>query len=150
MDKKEEKYIPFIKTEMVREKNAVYHGEISSPKDAAGFALQYFGNAPKEMAAVLSLDAKNQPVAFEIVSIGLLSACMIGMPEVFRHAILACADSILCFHNHPSSRTEPSVEDIRATRKLKEAGQILGIKLLDHIIVGSGGKYTSLKEAGYI
>lgn len=150
MNRNEDTYISIIKTEMVREKEVFYRGEITNPKDAAEFALQFLGNATRETVAVLSLDAQCRPVAFEIVSVGLLSRCTVGMPEVFRHAILACADAILCFHNHPSAKTEPSMEDIRATKKLKESGKLLGIRLLDHIIVGDGGHYTSLKEAGYI
>ena len=114
------------------------------------FAENFFRNSTREMLVVVSLDAQKRPVAAEVVSVGLLSSCMVGIPEVFRHAILVCADALLCFHNHPSSSLTPSTEDIRVTKRLKEAGELLGIRLLDHIIIGGDGSYVSLNEKGYL
>ena len=150
MEQKERNYISVIKTEMVKEKELIYNGRLTDPEAAAAFAGHFFKNATREMLVVVSLDAKKMPIAAEVVSVGLLSSCMVGMPEVFRHAITACADALLCFHNHPSSSMAPSAEDIRATRRMKEAGELLGIRLLDHIILGDGGAYVSLQREGYL
>ena len=145
-----ENYVSVIKTEMVKEKDVLYSGVFTNPKEAAAFAEGFFRNSTREMLVVVSLDAQKRPVAAEVVSVGLLSSCMVGIPEVFRHAILVCADALLCFHNHPSSSLTPSTEDIRVTKRLKEAGELLGIRLLDHIIIGGDGSYVSLNEKGYL
>lgn len=150
MEQKEWDYISVIKTEMIKEKEMIYNGRFTDPEAAAAFAGHFFKNATREMLVVVSLDAKKTPIAAEVVSVGLLSSCMVGTPEVFRHAILACADALLCFHNHPSSSLTPSAEDIRVTKRLKEAGELLGIRLLDHIILGDGGAYVSLQREGYL
>lgn len=147
---KREGCVAVVRTEMIKEKAAFYKGNMADPAAAAVFAGQFFKNATRETVVVASLDAQNRPVAVEVVSVGLLSSCVVGMPEVFRHAILACAASIICFHNHPSSGVEPSGDDIRTTKRLQEAGRLLGIRLLDHIIVGEGGCYVSMKENGYL
>lgn len=104
----------------------------------------------REIFAVVSLDTQNRPISAEVVSIGQLSSCQVGIPEVFRHAILACAAFIICFHNHPASGMEASGDDLRVTKRMKGSGELLGIKLLDHIIVGDAGSYLSLKEEGYL
>ena len=149
-ENKEWNYVSVIKTEMVKEKDVLYSGVFTNPKEAAAFAEGFFRKSTREMLVVVSLDAQKRPVAAEVVSVGLLSSCMVGIPEVFRHAILACADALLCFHNHPSSSLTPSTEDIRVTKRLKEAGELLGIRLLDHIIIGGDGSYVSLNEKGYL
>ena len=81
----------------------------------------------------------------EIVSVGTLNACLVEMREVFKHAILNNAAGIVCFHNHPSGDAEPSREDRLMTEKLRAAGELLGIPLVDHIIV-TEEQYYSFKE----
>lgn len=81
----------------------------------------------------------------EIVSVGTLNVCLVEMREVFKHAILNNAAGIVCFHNHPSGDAEPSREDRLMTEKLKAAGELLGIPMLDHIIV-TEEQYYSFKE----
>jgi len=82
------------------------------------------------------------------VSIGSLDASIVHPREVYKVAILANSSSIIVCHNHPSGDPTPSREDINVTKMLKEAGELLGIPVLDHIIVGSEGAYYSLKERG--
>ncbi len=98
-----------------------------------------FGNLalePVEVFRVLFLDSKNRMLCFEDVARGTLTSCLVHPREVFSSAVrLRCA-SIITIHNHPSGAQEPSKEDIQITRRLKEAGKILGIRLLDHIIIG--------------
>ena len=78
-----------------------------------------------------------------------LNKAIVHPREVFKTAILSNAASIMAFHNHPSGETTPSQQDIQLTNRLYEAGELLGIKLLDHLIIGDG-TFTSLKEKGYL
>ena len=84
-----------------------------------------------------------------MVSVGTLNKASVHPREVFKTAILSNAASIMAFHNHPSGETTPSQQDIQLTNRLYEAGELLGIKLLDHLIIGDG-TFTSLKEKGYL
>ncbi len=90
----------------------------------------------KEVFVVFHLNTANLIISREIVSIGILNACIIHPREIFRTAIMRNANSIVVAHNHPSGELEPSTEDVKITMQLKKAGDIIGIKLLDHIIVG--------------
>lgn len=148
--KEVQNYISIIRTESVKEGNLPIENNLSNPRDAAAAASHFFRHDMKEKLVVVSLDARNHPLAIEQVAVGTLNQCLVGVPEVFRHAVVSCATSIICLHNHPSGDTTPSAEDITVTKKLNEAGKILGIKLLDHIIVGENGNYTSIKELGLL
>ncbi len=90
---------------------------------------------PGYVFAVIGLDIKNKPTFLNIVSIGQLNAAGIDMRELFKPAILSNSSAIIVAHNHPSGTTDASPEDVRITEKIKNAGKMLGIKLLDHIIV---------------
>ena len=98
---------------------------------------------------VLCLDSKNQPTTLHSVSLGNLNSAPVHPREVFKTAILGNANAIILSHNHPSGDPTPSQEDLDITRRLREAGNILGIEVLDHIILGGGTEsYVSLKEQG--
>ena len=141
-------YLTVVKTQFVREGEIAYTGRFSDAKEAAKVARKLLGNADRELFLVLSLDAKNQPLAIEVAAIGTIDRCLVGMPEIFRHAILACAVSIICFHNHPSGNCVASPSDQRVTERIAQAGELLGIPLLDHIILGEKDTYTSMAESG--
>ena len=102
----------------------------------------------REHFVVLLLDIKNKVIGINTVSIGNLDSSIAHPREVFKPAILSNAGSILLAHNHPSGDPTPSREDIEITHRLVNAGNILGINVLDHIIIGDG--YRSLKEAGHM
>ena len=102
----------------------------------------------KEHFIVLHLDGKNKIACFDRVSVGSLNQCIVHPREVFKTACLSSAAAILLVHNHPSGDTTPSREDLEITRRLKEAGELLGIKVLDHIIIGDS--YLSFVERGII
>jgi DNA repair protein RadC len=102
----------------------------------------------KEHFIALHLDAKNKILCIDRVSAGTLTGSFIHPREVLKTALLSSAASLLLIHNHPSGDPTPSREDIAVTEKLKGAGDIMGIPILDHIIIGDG--YVSLKEKGYI
>lgn len=97
----------------------------------------------------LFLNSKNHIIAQETLSMGSLNASIVHPREVFRAAIKCSSASIVCAHNHPSGDPTPSPEDIQITKRLIEAGAIVGIDVLDHIIIGDG-TYVSLKEKGLV
>lgn len=99
----------------------------------------------KEYFKAIFLDTKNQVLQVKDISIGSLNASIVHPRELFKGAIRVSSASIILVHNHPSGDPSPSPEDIEITKRLWEAGQILGIKILDHIIIGDN-KYVSLKE----
>lgn len=98
--------------------------------------MQEFLTWDKEVLVVFCLDPTNRIISREIVSVGIADASLVHPREVFRKAILSNAISIAISHNHPSGSPYPSDADIKVTNKLKESGILLGIKLLDHVIVG--------------
>jgi DNA repair protein RadC len=97
---------------------------------------------------MLSLNTKNKVIALHVVHIGSVNASIVHPRDIFQLAILDNATSIAIAHNHPSGDTTPSEEDINVTNRINEAGKLMGIELLDHIILGDS--YLSLKEKGYL
>jgi len=120
---------------------------IRSPQSAAGLLMEDMRYLQKEHFVCLFLNTKNVVIAKETLSIGSLNATIVHPREVFRAAIKRNSASIICAHNHPSGDPTPSSEDIALTRRLCEAGEIVGIDVLDHLIIGDG-RYVSLKEKG--
>jgi len=106
-------------------------------------------DADQEHFVILALNKANQINGFKVVHSGGLSQSLVDPATVFRFALLFGASAIIAVHNHPSGRTEPSQEDRAITNKLTECGKILGVILLDHIIVASGGHF-SFREAGIL
>lgn len=100
-----------------------------------------------EKFGILTLTTKNSVAGVHVLSTGNLNSAIVHPREVFKAAILNNAASIVCFHNHPSGDPEPSQVDISLTRRLVEAGELMGIEVLDHVIVGEG-RFVSLKEKG--
>jgi len=151
MDKKAAKRVNIVSLKMVRESSFLYGNRvINSPADAAEMVGPFIEDSPNEFVILVALDTKNRPNLLTTIGVGTLNCCLIHPREIYKLALLANAHSIIIFHNHPSSDTNPSVEDIEITRRLQEAGTLLGVELTDHIILGSGGKYTSLKEKGIL
>ena len=103
----------------------------------------------KEHFKIAILDTKNQIISIENISIGNLNASIVHPREVFNIAIKRSANSIILVHNHPSGDPTPSTEDINITHRLIDAGNIIGIKVLDHIIIGDN-KYISFKQKNII
>lgn len=103
----------------------------------------------EELLVLCTLDTKNKVTGLFTVSQGSLCSSIVHPREIFKRALLQNSASIMLFHNHPSGDPNPSREDINITLRIKEAGEIIGIKLLDHIIVGNDS-YISLKEKALI
>ncbi|MBS4535873.1 DNA repair protein RadC [Clostridium sp. D2Q-14] len=123
--------------------------KISSPKDISDFMMEEMKDYKKEFFRTIMLDTKNNVICYEDISVGSLNSSIVHPREVFNRAIRRSSASIILVHNHPSGDPKPSMEDINITRRLIEAGQIIGIRVLDHIIVGNK-KYVSLKEEDII
>lgn len=150
MAKSKNKRVNIVSISLVRESSVLYSGRtINSPEQGVTLVKPYLENSDREKLIVVGLDTKNQPTFLETVSIGTLNSSMVHPREVFKSAILGNSASILMFHNHPSGDMEPSKDDISITKRIVEAGKILGINLIDHIIIGNN-KFKSLREQGYI
>jgi DNA repair protein RadC len=121
---------------------------ISSPADVDGLLRGRIANLDRENFVVVLLNTKNEVLGFPTVSVGTLSASLVHPREVFKPAIRASAAGVVLAHNHPSGRVGPSREDREVTGRLKEASEIIGIDVLDHVILGDG--YFSMKEHGIL
>lgn len=119
---------------------------VSSPQKAAAFLRRIFPDNVREHFAVLLLDARNEVTAYFVVATGTASSCPVGVREVFQAAVMAGAISIIAAHNHPTGNPSPSEEDKAITRRLVEAGTLLGIPLADHLIVGQESFYSFFEE----
>ena len=122
---------------------------ISSPGDVHGLLQRQLAFQDREIFAIVILDSRHQVLGVNTVSIGSVSASIVHPRECFKPAILMGAASIILAHNHPSGDATPSREDIELTRRLRDAGEILGIEVLDHLIIADG-QFLSLKEQGLL
>lgn len=122
---------------------------VKSPDDVSKLLMEDLRHLRKEVFKVILLDTKNHVLKSVNISVGSLNASIVHPREVFSEAVKAGCSSILLAHNHPSGDPEPSCEDIQTTNRLVNAGNIMGIKVLDHIIIGNG-RYVSFKEKGLL
>ncbi|WP_308415522.1 JAB domain-containing protein [Sporanaerobium hydrogeniformans] len=142
------KRVDIVQVKMVKEGSVLYSARrIQSTSDADELVRQFLDELDREAMIVVALNTKSEPTCLQVISIGSLSASIVHPREVFKVAILSNAYSILLAHNHPSGDTTPSQEDIKLTKRIKNASDIMGISLLDHLIIGSDG-YYSFKENG--
>ncbi|WP_438316061.1 JAB domain-containing protein [Sporosarcina sp. FA9] len=155
MVKEEGRHVPakrvdIVSLRLVKESSLLYKDRaIRSPEDGYNLFKQFLGELDREYFVVMCLDVKNQPTAINICHIGSLNASIVHPREVMKTAILSNSASILVAHNHPSGQPEPSPEDIDVTKRLAEAGKIMGIELIDHLIIGED-RFISLKEKGFM
>jgi len=122
---------------------------IRCPEDGVDIAQKFIGDDDREVFFVMCLNTKNHVIAVHRAHVGSLNASVVHPRETFKAAILNNAASIIVSHQHPSGDSSPSQEDIHVTKRLKDAGQMIGIEVLDHLIVGRN-QFTSLKEKGYV
>src|SRR5699024_8011143 len=109
---------------------------IRSPEDGAEYVMEEMRSLNQEHLVALFLNTKNQIIHHQTIFIGSLNASIVHPREIFREAVKRSAASIICAHNHPSGDPSPSQEDIHVTRRLVEAGKVMGIELLDHLVIG--------------
>ena len=137
----------------VKEDTGIYEVDskiVRQPANAAEIiqAVLNLQDEAQEVFGILTLNTKNAVAGVHVISIGSLGSTIVHPREVFKAAMLNNAASIVLFHNHPSGDTTPSAEDIGMTKRITEIGELMGIPVLDHVVIGDG--YTSLKERGLI
>ena len=147
------KNITRYRLELVKEQTARYEcpNQLISPSDVAKLLNDIFmlNRATEEKMVMVCLDVKCRPIGVFEISVGNLSSSIVHPREIFKRAILANAYSIIIAHNHPSNDGTASNEDILITKRINEAGKLMGINLLDHLIITYDSHY-SLKEQGYL
>lgn len=144
------KRVDIVSLRLVKESSLLYKDRsIKSPQDGYNLFKQFLGELDREYFVVMCLDVKNQPTAINVCHIGSLNSSIVHPREVMKTAILSNSCSVIVCHNHPSGNPSPSPEDISVTDRLKEAGELMGIDLLDHLIIGEND-FVSLKEKGYL
>ena len=139
----------FYHIKLVREGRPAYSELITTPVDAVAFFRKKIAMSVQERFAALFLNARNVPIGWQEVSRGSVSASIVHPREVFLPAISLVASSLILAHNHPSGDPMPSQDDVDLTRRLKSAGEILGIEILDHLII-TDLDHVSLKERGLL
>ena len=120
---------------------------VNCPEDVVNLLSAEMSALEQEHLRVLLLNTRNEVTGIEEIYIGNVNSSVVRPAEVFRPGIRANATSILAVHNHPSGDPTPSGADVSITRDLVEAGTLLGMELLDHIVIGNGQRYVSMKEA---
>lgn len=120
---------------------------LTSPRDTAAYLLPQFGAATVEQFGIVLLDTKHRVLRLKIISIGSLDTTIVHPREVFREAASASAAALVLFHNHPSGDPTPSADDLALTTRMVEAGRIMGIDVVDHVVLADQ-RYCSLVESG--
>lgn len=122
--------------------------QINNPKDAADFMMGKMEHLTQEKFIALFLNSKNIIIKQKTIFMGTLNSAIVHPREIYSEAVKCASNAIIVLHNHPSGDTTPSLEDIKTTDRLRECGDILGIQLLDHVIIGDH-TYLSMVEEGY-
>ena len=120
---------------------------LTAPQSVADYYMQDMRHLTREQVLLIMMDSKNRIIKDLVISEGTVNTSIMPIREVFVHAVKYEAVNIILLHNHPSGDPTPSAEDIRVTKKIAEAGSLIGILLMDHIILGDN-RYISLKEQG--
>jgi len=120
-----------------------------TPDESARYLLPRYGLRPVETFGLLALDVRHRLKHETVVSVGCLTSSLVHPREVFQEAVVCRAAALILFHNHPSGDPEPSAEDVSLTRRLSAAGELMGIEILDHLVLGAG-RYVSLKQRGIL
>lgn len=140
---------PVFSVRLVRERS-IDAGQYGSPVDAARLFCRYLDGCDREHFAVALLTVQHQLIGLHTAHVGDLTSCIASPRDVFKVALLANAASIIVAHNHPSGGLEPSSADVHVTRQLHQAGRLMDVPLLDSLVIGFGGAYTSLAERGLL
>lgn len=136
---------------LVKEPSLYSTKEVTSPEAVMEVVAGELKNYDREVFAVLNLKTNGKPINLHICSVGTLDAAMINPREAFKAIILSNAAAFICIHNHPSGNCEPSQADIAVTERLVKCGELMGIKMLDHIIIaGETGEQTSFLREGLL
>jgi DNA repair protein RadC len=118
----------------------------NTPGSAARFVRRILPDNVREHFVVLLLDVRLQVVGYYVAATGGASSCPVGEREVFQAAVVAGAHALVVAHNHPSGDPSPSAEDHAVTQRLKQAGELLGIRVVDHVIIGAESHYSLFEQ----
>ncbi len=141
--------IPVVSIRLVREKSNPYaEKHIDDARAAYNLFRSLVEDRDRENLWLACLDTKNRVNCLAQIAVGSLNAAIVHPREVFKTALLANAATVIVLHNHPSGDPAPSAEDKAITKRLVEAGQLLGVRVLDHIIVGDGEFYSFADQGG--
>ena len=136
-----------LKTELAVRETAIDGTLLTSPEQVEAY-MEDLRRAQQECFVAIALNTKNKVIEKHLISLGTLNSSLVHPRECFRALIHSNAATWICCHNHPSGDPTPSAEDIRITRQLVSAGEVMGIKLLDHVVIGDSA--LSLREAGLV
>lgn len=143
--------IPVVSLRLVRDKTVPYYKKIiSQPEDAHLLAKELIGDRDREVILLFCLDNKNKIACISEASIGSTNNAFAGPKEILRTALISNATSIIIAHNHPSGDPTPSQDDRTFTQKLKEAAETVGIKILDHLIIGDEKYFSFCEDEGVL
>lgn len=131
-----------VNIRLVKEPSIISDEPITTAADASGLIKKLIQEFDREAFCVLNVANDGSPISMNIASVGTLNAALVSPREVFKSSILSNAAGFLCFHCHPSGNPKPSRDDAITTQRLRDAGEVLDIKMLDHIIVGCGSGRT--------
>ncbi len=123
---------------------------VSTPEDVVALCEPQLRGCDREHFWALALNTKNRLIKIVEVSIGSLNASIVHPRELFKEAVRCSAASVVVVHNHPSGDPTPSSADVHLTQRLVRAGDVLGIEVLDHVVIGEGGRHASLREMGLL
>ena len=123
---------------------------MSTPEDVVRLCSAQLRGLDREHFWALALSTKNRLLRMVEVSVGSLNTSIVHPRELFKDAVRVSAASIVVVHNHPSGDPTPSSADLQLTRRLARAGEVLGIEVLDHVVIGDGGAHTSLRDMGVL
>lgn len=139
-----------VKIRQVREEVNVPKKKITGPSDAAEIATHFIGDDDREVFLVMCLNTQNEVVAVHRCHVGSLNSSVVHPRDVFKSAILNNSFSIVVAHQHPSGMILPSDADKDVSKRLYDAGKLIGIEVLDSLIVNDAGRFYSLREKGYL
>lgn len=136
-----------VRLSIVREKAEQPY--VRTAKCVVPLARAVLGDDPREGFLAIYLDNRHRVIAVHRVSVGTCESALVHPREVFGPAVMLCAQSLVVAHNHPSGDPTPSAEDRMVTERLRRAGELLGIELLDHVVLGSNRYFTFAEEVAY-
>lgn len=147
------KRVDIVRIQLVKERGIQYKGRyLRSPRDVSNLMIDHLqmDQMERESLVAVAINIRHEPTHVEVVSTGSLTASIVHPREVFKMAILSNAYAIFLCHNHPSGDPRPSEDDRKITLRLKEAGELMGIPIIDHVVMGENGTFYSFKESGVI
>jgi DNA repair protein RadC len=140
--------LPRIRLQVIREGSVASETRtVRGPADAAQIAREVIGDCDREHVLAILVDIRHRVLAVHTVAVGSLTSCQVHPRELFKSAILCNAAAVIVAHNHPSGDLRHSQADIDLTERLKRAGELLGVEVLDHLVVTDSG-YASLRRRG--